>query len=139
MLFLLASSKALGSFFELSSPGKAAGIPKAYLCASCLVPGQGTKDGGTVQLEALSVMQGEEHCSTGCVAFTALRNWSCVYLLLVVGRIFKMKKSFPLQYFQCNPLRSALSVQRERDLALRRLRGDTPLLFASCSTDAAFA
>lgn len=114
-------------------------MPKAYLRASCLVARQGAKDGGAVQLAALSVMQGEEQRCTGCAALAALRNWSCVYLLLVVGRIFKMEKGFPLQDCQCSPLRSALCVQRERDLPLRRLRGDTPLLFASCSTDAAFA
>lgn len=128
-----------GLFFELSNLAKAAGIPKAYLCASCLVPRQGTKDRGPIQLAALSVMQGEEQCCTGCAALAALRNRSCVYLSLVLGHIFKMEKGFPLQDCQCSPLRSALCVQRERDFSLRRLRGDTPLLIASCSTDAAFA
>lgn len=51
-----------GLFFELSSPAKAAGIQKAYQCASCLVPCQGTKDRGSLQLAALSVMRGEEQC-----------------------------------------------------------------------------
>lgn len=124
-----------GLFFELSSPAKAAGIPKADLCASCLVPCQGTKDRGTIQLAALSVMWGEEQCCTGCVALAALRNWICVYLFLVVGRIFNGERfsspRLPVQSFEIFSMCS-----EGEGLASEDAR---PLLFASCSTDAAFA
>lgn len=76
-------------FSESISLEQAAGLLKAYLCVSCLVWLQGSKDKGAIQLAALSVMQGEEPCCTGCAALAALRNWSCVYLLLVVGCIFQ--------------------------------------------------
>lgn len=79
----------IGVYFEPRSAAKAAGFLKAYLCASCLVPLQGTKDTGAIQLAALSVMQGEELCLTGCAALAPLRNWSCVYLLPVIGCIFQ--------------------------------------------------
>lgn len=130
----------IGVFFEPRSTAKAAGFLKAYLCASCLVLLQGTKDTGAIQLAALLVMQGEELCCTGCVALAALRNWSCVYLLPVIGCIFKTEKGgFPLQDCRCSLLRSALWLQRERDPPLGKQTRGRPVLFASCSTDAAFA
>lgn len=84
----------IGVFFEPRSPAKAAGFLKAYVCTSCLVPLQGTKDTGAIQLAALSAMQGKEMCCTGCVALEALRNWSCVYLLLVYSVFTKWRRVF---------------------------------------------
>lgn len=96
-------------YFVTTSRTKAAQLLKAYLYASFLGLLQGTKDTGATQLAALSVMQGEEQHRTGCVVLAALRNWSRVYLLLVIGRIFKSEKGgFPLrgcwlQSFEIHP------------------------------------
>lgn len=103
VLFFTSQWQGIRVFFEPSSDAKAAEFLKAYLCASCLVLLQGTKDTGAIQLAALSVMQREELCCTGCVAWAVLRNWSCVYLLPVIGYIFKAEKGcFPLQDCWCS-------------------------------------
>lgn len=100
-----------GVFFEPHSPGKAAGFPKAYLCASCLVPLQGIKDTGAIQLAALSVMQGEEQCCNGCVVLAALRNQSCVYLFAGCRVCFQNREWFSsprllVQSFEICPVAS---------------------------------